>query len=289
MEYIPQIIIEKNLEEENRLFSSFLHHPYYQRKQDDILRMFPALKEKIDNATDEKQAIAEFVAGFYTEHEQQINSIIENAKKLFEQKSKMALAALAKLMDYAWSEEITYRAIPTILPFSPFNGNTFFFSILGDLLGKTQKDKNVLSIAIHEISHFVFFDQIKQLVKSKEIQNPPKETLDFIKEATTAFLLNENPLRTILNIQGYAGNPELKELYVEKNGTKLLLTEYLRDYYHAAQNNANESFLTYTKDIFILFAPRNAEFAEKRALWNKRGSSHATESDKTEYAKPIQL
>ena len=46
--------------------------------------------------------------------------IINLSEKLLKEKSKKALAELAKLMDYQWPRnQPDYIAIPTILPFSP--------------------------------------------------------------------------------------------------------------------------------------------------------------------------
>lgn len=286
---IPKIVVQQNQDEEIKLFLSFLHHPYYQRKRDDILRTFSDLQEKLNTVNDEKQAVAEFVSKYYKEHEGQISAIIETTKQLFEQKSASALKTVAELMQYTWQADITYYAIPTILPFSPFHGNTFFFSILGELKGKMQKDKNVLSVAIHEISHFIFFDQIKKLTANKEIPEPPKETLDFIKEAVTAFMLNEEPLKTILGIEGYTGNPELKELFVEAKDRKEPLVSHLQNLYHAKQQKGGDFFVDFVKETMMTFIPLNAEFIEKRRLWNKLGSSGKTDADKLEYAEPIRI
>ena len=97
--------------------------------------------------------------------------------------------ALLEIMDYQYDNPVVYKAAPTILPFSPFGNNVFYFSILGEIKGKTNK--NILSIGIHEISHFIFFEMLKKIENKKKLILP-NDIKNYLKEALAVESLKKN-------------------------------------------------------------------------------------------------
>lgn len=172
-------------------------------------------------------------------------------------------------MDYKWTRSITYKAIPTILPFSSFGNNIFYFSILGEIKGKN--DKNILFIAAHEISHFIFYDILKK--KNIIIKSLPTDFKNYFKEALTAVLLNRKPLCNILNLRDYKGNREIHDLKIKKrDGTIIYFTEFINEYYQAIKIKKKKSFNIFLQEILNILLPFNKEFSKKRAIWNKFGN-----------------
>ncbi|HCI05539.1 MAG: hypothetical protein UX26_C0019G0003 [Parcubacteria group bacterium GW2011_GWC1_45_9] len=291
MKYIPQIIVKEDPAQEVKLFLSFLHHEYYKNLRHSILNNFPSLKESLDKSSNEEKCVAEFLDNFYKENRVQADRIIRESKNLFEDKSGEALKILGGLMDYEWEESVVYTATPTILSFSPFHGNTFFFSILSGLRNKETKEKNVLSVAVHEISHFVFLDQVKRLEFNNKIMKVSKETTDYIKESLAVVLLNQEPLKSLLEIEGYLGNPEIRSLRVKREARVLKISEFLNECFQRTKIENKMTFSDFLCEVFESVYPADSMFQEKRKIWNQL--SLAKDNGKirleTIYAEPIKV
>jgi len=65
-------------------------------------------------------------------------------------------------------------------------------------------------------------------------------------------------------------NPEIKELYVKKNGRVLKATDYL--FYLLIENmDLNKNFLEQLKESLEEFKKSDKDFDEKMDFWNKHG------------------
>ena len=152
---IPKIVVKSwQIAEEEELFLRFLKHPEFPTHRQLILNIFPELAKELENAPDEKIAVRAFLIKFDRTHRKAITHIVHNNRSIVAKQSKKALRALGNAMEHKWLKPITYSVIPTILPFSPYGTNHFNFSIIGYILNKKQHD--VLMVAVHEISHFIF-------------------------------------------------------------------------------------------------------------------------------------
>ncbi len=283
-------MVKEDSAHEIKLFLSFLHHSYYRRNREKILSAFPDLRDKLDMAKDERLAVSDFIKQFYKENQPQIEKVVQDVRVIFENKSGQALKELGSLMDYQWERGIVYTAIPTVLPFSPFQGNTFFFSILADLKKRQTKDKNALSVAIHEISHFIFLKQIKEGKLADESKKLSKETLDYLKEALAVVVLNQPSLRKILLIEGYIGNSELKNLRVKDENETPDFVGYLEKQY---ENMREEKgfFRRFLGRVLKKLYASDSEFKKKWEIWNQLGSVQNDEKLRLEkvYSEPIVL
>ena len=274
MRNIPKIKVKKSINTEIDLFFKFLHHSYYPQNRLKIFQSFPKLEsllKKQKNKSEEKTIIKKFIKKFYKEHNKVIKKIISDSKQTLKEKSYIIVKELAKLMDYQWSKNHPdYIAMPTILPFSPFNNNTFYFSILRQI--KEKNDNNLLFIATHEISHFIFFDILKEMEQkiNKSLSNDLK---NYFKEALTAILLNRNPLCDILNLHNYKGNPEIRDLQIKKPDNIIIsFNEFINEQYETIKIKNKKSFKYFLKEILIILLPTNKELSKKRAIWNKYGN-----------------
>ena len=270
MKNIPKIkIIKKNLtSKELEVFLNFLNNPRYPQNRNKIFQAFPDLKLKLgllSNNEKEKKIVHKFICDFYAKNKEKINQIIKESEHLIKKKSKIALEALSSLMDYKWPKSMIYYAIPTILPFSPFKGNSFNFSILGQI--RAKNDKNPLFISIHEISHFIFFDILEKIAIKI-----PEDTKNYFKEALTAVLLNQKPLSDILELKNYRGNQEIHDLQIKIGKDIVSLTKFIEDYYHTIKIKKGKDFSTFLKGIMIILEPIFDEFSKKRKIWNKYGN-----------------
>jgi hypothetical protein len=154
---LAEIKIKKtSINKETGLFMDFLQNPNYPQHRNMILMAFPKIGLSLQKSKNDEEITKKFIIDFYKKHQNKIDKIINKNERIIKKNSKAALNALSRLMDYNWDKKKSYFAIPTILPFSPLKKDEFYFSILGEIYGKTEK--NILSISIHEISHFIFYD-----------------------------------------------------------------------------------------------------------------------------------
>lgn len=188
-----------------------------------------------------------FIKEFYEERKQKIASVIKSNDELLREKSKIALAALLEIMDYQFDRPINYQAIPTILPYSPFQDSTFYFSILGEI--NNRREKNVLVIGIHEISHYIFYELLKPI----EMQNKESLPLDlknYLKEALAAVIMNRQPLKDILEIKHYPGNPEIQNLQIETPDHYIkTLVDFLDEHYETIKIKEKKTFFDFLAEI----------------------------------------
>lgn len=271
MKNIPKIILEENidLDRETNLFLSFLHHPYYIQNRSFIFQIFPELKRLLEKQDEKKQIIKSFISKLYSDNKKEIRKIIQKNKNLLKKKSKPSLMALLEIMDYQYDKPIVYKAIPTILPFSPFEDDVFYFSILGEI--KDRADKNILTIGIHEISHFILFNQLKKIEKTKDLILPD-DLKNYLKETLAVVILNQKSLCDILDLKNYKGNPEIQNLRIEELDSSIkTLTDFLNEYYYAIKIKEQKSFSIFLEKIINILLPITSEFIKKRMIWNKYG------------------
>ncbi len=269
------------------LFLKFLHHDFHKQQRSLILNFFPDLKKELETnkLIEEKDIINKFVSDFYNTNSEKIISIINNDKELLNQKGEEIIRALNELMDAKWIDRSIIHAIPTILPFSPFQGNTFYYSILSKIRWTKTDLRTVLYIAAHEISHFIFYDTLKETGFYSSLS---KASEHYLKEALAVTVLNEEPLKSILELNNYVGNPELHNLNLSVNNAKIGFTEFITNYYHKRKIVNKENFSAILIELINLISKIDKDFICKKEIWDKYGIK-ISESPKAfeDYKKPI--
>ncbi|HPW67697.1 MAG TPA: hypothetical protein PLS84_11545 [Salinivirgaceae bacterium] len=283
---IPKILVQIDQEQEVNLFLKFLNHPEFPNHRTNILQVFPALNELIADLENEDTAVRHFLDKFYIDYKSEVELAIQDSKEELAQSSRV-LDALGQAMDYSWPNNVNYVAVPTILPFSPFQHDTFFFSITGQVMSKSKT--SALAVAIHEISHFIFFEYLKKINDVNNI-SLPRDAKYYLKESLTAALFNEDPLRKELKIEIYLGNPEVRDIFIKAgpNHAEVLVDYIRRKYIENRQNNKNfEQFLT---DLVVKFNDVSEEFSKKRKIWNLWGKElQKNKEEFLKYKKPIEI
>lgn len=301
MDNLPKIKIEKNLKMEVGIFSAFLNNTNYPQNRNFILHAFPDFELQLKTSENEKDTIRKFIVDFRKKNEKIIEQIIKESEILINKKGDQAMRALANLMDYNWPRTTVYKAIPTILPFSPLGDNVFYFSIFGQikdatsnvpsLQTKNQNTKDILYTAIHEISHFIFYDILKKI--EQETKSPPIDDnlRNYLKESLAVVILNNKPLCTILNLHEYLGNPEIRDLQIVKqNGEILKFTDFLQETYQNSRTKDKETFQNFLQGILDILLPAREEFLNKRKIWNRFGRELSKNPEALKaYQQPIQL
>ncbi|MFZ1019418.1 MAG: hypothetical protein WAN61_00295 [Minisyncoccia bacterium] len=263
-----------------------MNHSEFPQHRKSILQAFPELRELLKNSKNEKIIVQKFINQFYLKHQDAITLAIQESQKEIKI-NHLAIKTLGESMDYHWKNNINYIAIPTILPFSPFSKNVFYFSIFDRIMGTGKR--NILTVAIHEISHFVFFDLLKK-IERKEKFSLPLDAKYYEKEILTTALLNEEPLRTVLKINNYLGNRDIRDIYVaDQNKTIKSFVDYARDQY-SKNRKSNEEFKKFLTEFTKMIYKISKELSQKRLIWNRWGSElFKNKIAFASYKKPIKL
>jgi len=287
---LPKIVLKNSSEAEVGLFLKFLHQDFHKQQKNIILNSFSYLKEELGDNKEkipEKDIVKKFVLNFYEQNADKITSIIDKDAHLLAQKEGDIVNALGDLMDADWSKRPIFYAIPTILPFSPFEESKFYYSILGRIRN-SRTPRSVIFIAAHEISHFIFYDILQKISNSNQDMTLSKESEHFLKEALASAVLNEKPLKKILELDNYSGNPELKDLYLKIDGKIIGFTDFITNYYHKCKIENKEPFRDVLCGLIKIVSSIDSALIIKKELWNRDGMSAERDPESAnEYATPI--
>ncbi|MDD3774050.1 MAG: hypothetical protein PHW50_02100 [Patescibacteria group bacterium] len=293
---IPELYIKENLEKETKQFYKFLHHQKFPQHRYMILESLPGLKKNLKSKIklskkDELKIIKQFISEFRKNHQIKINLIIKKSQQLNKTKFKKSIKILAELMDYQWpNKKIVYTAIPTILPFSPFENPTFYFSILGQIYGKSAKQRDIIFVAIHEISHFLLFDILEKIYQKPLEKIISSTSLYFLKEAITPALMNQSKMNKILKLKKYRGNPNVKYIRIKFSNKIMTLTELLSQIYIQRKNKEKKDFEEIIKEMIQIIKSIEPEINKRDELWNKFGGSLIKNKKLfRKYANPIKI
>ena len=287
MSHIPKIniIVDKNADIDR--FHRFLKHPEYLGKRFLILQFYPKLASLLTESTDEQRVVRDFVLKMYERHSPTIKKIILTVKKEIDQ-SEPVFAALGKYMDFPYLKDQTYIAIPTFLPFSPLMDDIFFFTIASLQI----KPFRAVSTAIHEISHFIFFKQLKQWsdVSGRTLNHPATH---YFKEALAAAVMNQPEFKSffnydvMLNMKNYPGNKELQQLFIsDKNRQIVNLVSFFRKNIVIYKDGSYRDRLY---KLLNTFFKNQDKLSVKWNLWNEHLIHPENESLLFQYKKPIEL
>ncbi len=290
---MPIVYIQYDLNKEVEKFLVFLHHPKFPQHRNLIFRALPELgellgREKNLNQAKERAMIKSFIVDFRKKHAREIQRIVKSSEKLLKAKIEKTSTALFSLMDYEPKENLTFRIIPTILPFSPFERKTFYFSILGKLRKKSQSD--IVFVSIHEISHIILYEILEREYKKPISKIADTVLLDFLKEILAPVLINQRPLAQLLHPKGYLGNPFLHHIFVLENNKKIQITEFFQKIYENERYKNKLKFNQVLKIMLSLILSIGRELKKKNRIWNRYGNNivHYKEAFRL-YSQPIKI
>ncbi len=291
--HIPAISISADPEKDVNRFVFFLESRVYRRKRPQILNFYPKLTEQIQHGLNEQEAVREVVTDMYRRYGTKIEEIIIAVQKEIAG-SEPVFAALAKCMECPQLSKRSYSAVPTFLPFSPLDENLFYFSIARTIAGQDMKPWRVVATAIHEVSHFIFYEQLDDWSKKNSITlNDP--AIHYFKEALAAAIMDQPEFRTFFDYQAlyrsdrYFGNAELHQLSIG-NAENNTASENIIAFFEKEIVRSPDGYAVKLDCMLRWFAEAGAAFAEKWNLWNNMPINPAEQDEAMKkYREPIIL
>jgi hypothetical protein len=290
---MPIAYIKYDLNKEVNKFLIFLHHPEFPQHRNLIFKALPELekllkKEKNLNKIKEKKIIKSFIVDFRKKHTSEIQRVVKSSEKLLKAKMEKSSTALFSLMNYNPKKNLTFRIIPTILPFSPFERKAFYFSILGAIQKKSQN--NIVFVSIHEISHIILYEILEKEYKKPISKIVDKVLLYFLKEILAPVLINQKPLAKLLRPKNYLGNPFLHYIFVLENNKKIQITKFFQKVYENERYKNKLKFNQILKIMLSLILSMEQELKEKNKIWNQYGNNIVNSKYAFKlYSKPIKI
>lgn len=292
---IPNLQIKYSLDKEVEKFFNFLHHPKFPQHRNLIFNVFPnlqkLLEQNFDNKNKEMEIIKKFISEFREKHEDKIKAIVEEADNLLRKDSQKALKILAILMDYNWDENHPgYIIMPTILPFSPFEKNIFYFSILGEIKNK-KNYHNIIFVTVHEISHMILLDILQNKYKKGINEIMGQSSWYFFKEIIAPVIMNQNQFKEIIYTKNYYfGNPFLCHIFVLQNNKKIQITKFFQEIYEKIKNEQKKNFSEILETMVNIILSIEIEIENKHKIWNKFGDNIVNlEKELSLYSSPIKV
>ncbi len=265
-------------------FIRFMDHPDYPGKKAVILKAYPEIASG--------QSIEEVINYLYEKNEDQIENIFSDLSKELE-RDKYIIESLGIIMSSDIHKE-EYEAILTLLPFSPIEEKRFYFSIYPIIFrkkdGSPLRSVSISCTAIHEISHFIFFEQLRKWENAtgKVLPHPAEH---YFKEALTAAIMNQDIFKNHFNYKSlmgsdnYRGNKELHKLSIQKESGAINIVSFFEE-------KLFRKTIPYDVTLYNIidrFFDKQEIFAKKWRLWNEYLLSNIKDEISGEYLEPILL
>ncbi len=249
---MPHLLIEQDIPYDFSRFLIFLD-PQKQDKsyQSRIFKKFPDLsflewKSKEEIYTE----LSIFLPKLYEENKKKIQLSLQEYRNSSEKLFGEALDTLVTIMEHAKPLPESYRAVVTFLPMYPFDPDrrTFCIPVFSD------EPSRAIEVAIHEISHFFYFDWLEANGYEKFLQSKSWE-LYVAKEMITPILMRNDLLFEVFQ-KRFKANQNI-ELF------QMTESESLVDYCERCFFTSSEDFSSFARKM-TEFVIRNAEVLRER-------------------------
>ena len=169
--------------------------------RDKIFSIYPSLKKRLENSKNPEKEIE----SFFMKQEKKFDLVFEKVKKDFQsswnKNNNELMDALAQINEISWPEKMQeFKARITLNPICPRYLDSNTFDLYFGLADRTMK-----TIVLHELSHFIFFEKIKEIypdINEKEFEAP--NLIWKLSEIIPWVVLNDERIRKILDLQDSA-------------------------------------------------------------------------------------
>lgn len=288
--FTPSVRVQMDITRDVQEFIKFLYRQSPD-KQKLIVRAYPDLTSAIKLGEGAgKASVDGFIREQYRVRHEQIGTLVADMEKHVQTEGTKVLEALGSVMEYVWPENHTgYTIIPTLLPFSPFQEPTFFFSLerfLRTNAHSVASGYGITAVLAHEVSHFVFFDLLNQMPEETQTACDPVIKY-FAKEILAPIVMNDPRLSNILHLVDYSGNPLLKHISLQRGTDKESIVAFFDAEYKHGQATGFP-FLSFVRHLIQTLSSVHSELQQRLTLWSTYGSALLKDSTlKARYCEPI--
>lgn len=183
-----------------------------------ITTYYPTLRKG-----DSKEKVKKFVSRFWKENQKQIIKKMNRFKRIFERKSNSIVLTLMKILEMKTTKIGKITILISLCPINPYDLRKKEFSVYWG-----YPVKYMPATAIHEISHFLFFEKWLEIfpeTKPKDLK--PPRPIWYLSELVAPIILNDKRMRKIFYFPLKQPYKEFENLLIDgKPITKLLFEMY---------------------------------------------------------------
>lgn len=271
-----KIIFKNDIKREVNIFWKYLYLEKKSFYKWIIFKKFPKLElilEKTKTEDEQKKEIENYIISYRYLKKNIIEKAEQEERIKLSKKGEKVLLMLSKIMEFTFDKETEYTIISSILPFSPFEKNSFYFSILSKTEEAKKQYNDILFLLAHEVSHFILFD----ILRSKQIKLYPHE-LYFLKEILAVIVLKDKPLIDILCTENYKGNNILHRLCVRDGVEVKNIVEYFEKVY-SDKKIQGSNFEEYLDLMIEKIRSISGALKHKYSLWMDKKPKSGNEQD----------
>lgn len=257
-----EVKIDKKLEKQS--FTSFIKDNNYTTKK--IFNSYPLLKKQMENRVAIEQFVDNFINNLYKKYEKDIQTIVKKESTVLSKVNNEIFSGITLVMNYKFKKEFVYKAIPTFLPFSPTGNDFFQFSLYKQLIEKENSKRRVDRIAIHELTHVVWYKLVPCIYKKLNLKL--NNAANYYLKESIAVIVCENKVFNNINGGFSPQNKDLSLLKVKQNDAELCFVDYAKNIYNQSEN-FNDFLTTIIKKVYAI----QNKLENKQDIWNKYGFS----------------
>lgn len=261
----------------------------YRKFLDSIYIHFPELTnldKNPDNLSEDE--IRSKIKGVILDFRQKHAENITKAENIIKTELPEINAGIEELENFMGeTEHFKYSVMPSVYPVCPFDKklNLFYYTITNAAKGKTDTSipSHLSSIALHEISHFIFFRQIDQIPNKLSDRG-----IHHLKEVLTPVLLNHPDILKHRQDKYICGNEESIKYQVSLGGQIMSIFDYVNTEF--LKNPTPEGYTTFLHWLINLFEKIEPEVLKRDKLHMNNGRLVFTDPAlNAEFMEPIQI
>jgi len=247
---IPKVnIIIGELSDYIDILESFLLHDNMFRKR--ALSEYPKLKDILKNSNNKQKDLKIFFNQFEKENKDKLIKRAEKIKKLWFPLNDKIMRSFEEINEIKWTKKHEgFIARITLNPVCPryLENNTF------DVFYKSN-DTEILDTFLHEISHFIFFEKIKEVypkIDPKEFEFP--HLVWKMSEMIPGIILQDKKIQNIFENKKLSVYDNIKKIKIEDK----FILDILQNFY---ENRIN--FEDFIKKSYTFIKENKEEFEKQ--------------------------
>jgi|APSaa5957512576_1039674.scaffolds.fasta_scaffold00187_47 hypothetical protein len=192
--------------------------------REDILSHYPGLKEILENSKNKKKDLKIFFENFEKENKKKLIEMVQKTKNLWLPLNNKLMKAFEEIHEIKWTKKheifnVRITLNPVCPRFLQYNAFDIFYKF---------DEKNIIDTFLHEISHFIFFEKLKEVypkINPKEFEEP--HLIWKMSEMMPGIILQDKKIQDIFQNKELSVYDNIKKLKIKDK----LILDILQDFY----------------------------------------------------------
>ena len=215
------------------------------------LSQYPKLQEILKKSKNEKEDLKIFFENFEKENKDKLVEVVEKAKRLWLPLNDKIMKALENINEIKWTKgHENFNARITLSPVCPryleYNAFDIFYKF---------DEKNIIDTFLHEISHFIFFEKLKEVypkINPEEFEHP--HLVWKMSEIMPGIILQDKKIQEIFQNKKLSVYDNIKKIKIKDK----LILDILQGFY-----DERKDFEDFIKKSYNFIKTNREEFEKQ--------------------------